>query len=37
MHLTDGLTKLAQMLKDTEESAASGAEKLIEVSLLRRD
>jgi ABC-type transporter Mla subunit MlaD len=29
MHLTDELTKVAQMLKDTEERAASGAEELI--------
>ncbi len=29
MHLTDELTKVAQMLKDTEEIAASGAEELI--------
>ncbi len=29
VHLTDELTKVAQMLKDTEERAASGAEELI--------
>jgi predicted RNase H-like nuclease (RuvC/YqgF family) len=29
MHLTDELTNVVQMLKDTEERAASGAEELI--------